>query len=159
MWRVCIGTAGLLLCYLLGSMCTYARKVRPCMHETSNCTLPQVCCHACACLELCSCPLLSGSCCTQLLDFSVAFKTWNSVHFLGHFLMVAIIAVSMVNPPQKPRKKDASKAPGGQAVPPIETGQTRQNPLGVLIMAMMQLASLWSCTCDAVYVECACLSI
>ncbi|CAK0783622.1 hypothetical protein CVIRNUC_006821 [Coccomyxa viridis] len=59
-----------------------------------------------------------------LLDFSVAFKTWNSVHFLGHFLMVAIIAVSMVNPPRKPRKKDASKAPGGQAVPPIETGPT-----------------------------------
>ena len=84
---------------------------------------------------------MGASCCVQLLDFSVAFKTWNSVHFLGHFLMVAIIAVSMVNPPRKPRKKDASKAPGGQSVPPIETGQARESPLSILIVTMMHLAS------------------
>ena len=120
--RVCIGTAGLLLCCLLAYVHSYVRIRRLCVHGTSNCIFPRLCCHACGCLELCSWPLMCSACCVQLLDFSVAFKTWNSVHFLGHFLMVAIIAVSMVNPPRKPRKKDASKAPGGQAVPPIETG-------------------------------------
>ena len=129
------------MCCLLDDVCSYHCTGRPCLQDTFNCTFPQEYCHACACLELCSCPLLSGPCCVQLLDFSVAFKTWNSVHFLGHFLMVAIIAVSMVNPPRKPRKKDASKAPGGQAVPPIETGRARWTPLSILIVAMMHSAS------------------
>ena len=159
MRRVCIGTAGLFLCRLFDDLCSYHSTGRSCLQDTANCTFPQVYSHACACLELCSCPSLSGSCRVQLLDFSVAFKTWNSVHFLGHFLMVAIIAVSMVNPPRKPRKKDASKAPGGQAVPPIETGLACQSLLGVLTAAMTHSARHWSCTCDAVCMECACQGI
>ena len=63
----------------------------------------------------------------QLLDFDLSFKTWNSVHFLGHFLMVAIIVVSMVNPPRKQRKKEAAIAgkhdQTGQAAPPIQSGE------------------------------------
>ena len=63
----------------------------------------------------------------QLLDFDLSFKTWNSVHFLGHFLMVAIIVVSMVNPPRKQRKKEAATADKhdqtGQAAPPIQSGE------------------------------------
>ncbi|CAL5220084.1 g2035 [Coccomyxa viridis] len=63
-----------------------------------------------------------------LLDFDLSFKTWNSVHFLGHFLMVAIIVVSMVNPPRKQRKKEAATADKhdqtGQAAPPIQSGPT-----------------------------------
>ena len=49
------------------------------------------------------------------------------MHFLGHFLMVAIIVVSMVNPPRKQRKKDAASADKhdktGQAAPPIQSGK------------------------------------
>ena len=48
------------------------------------------------------------------------------MHFLGHFFMVAIIVVSMVNPPRKQRKKEAATADKhdktGQAVPPIQSG-------------------------------------
>jgi hypothetical protein len=58
----------------------------------------------------------------QLLDFSVSMKAWKSVHFLGHFLMLAIILVSMVNPPRRPRKKDAAKAGQDGSTPPIKTG-------------------------------------
>lgn len=70
----------------------------------------------------------------QLLDFDLSFKTWNSVHFLGHFLMVAIIVVSMVNPPRKQRKKEAATADKhdqtGQAAPPIQSGEPI-NPLPI----------------------------
>ena len=48
------------------------------------------------------------------------------MHFLGHFLMVAIIVVSIVNPPRKQRKKEAATADKhdkiGQAVPPMQSG-------------------------------------
>ncbi len=60
-------------------------------------------------------------CVVQLLDFSVSMKAWKSVHFLGHFLMLAIILVSMVNPPRRPRKKDVAKS-DQEATPPIKTG-------------------------------------
>lgn len=82
-------------------------------------------------LDLDSCTTIQKLCpALQLLDFTVSFKTWNSVHFLGHFFMVAIIAVSMVNPPRKPCKKEAAHGDkpaekSGQAVPPIQTGGSR----------------------------------
>jgi hypothetical protein len=56
----------------------------------------------------------------QLLDFKLSINAWQSVNFLGHFLMLAIILVSMVNPPRRPRKKDAVTAE--QTTPPIQTG-------------------------------------
>ncbi|EIE25092.1 membrane bound O-acyl transferase family protein [Coccomyxa subellipsoidea C-169] len=59
-----------------------------------------------------------------LLDFSVSMKAWKSVHFLGHFLMLAIILVSMVNPPRRPRKKDVAKS-DQEATPSIKTGASR----------------------------------
>jgi hypothetical protein len=66
------------------------------------------------------------SACLQLLDFNTSIRTWNSVHFLGHFLMVAIILVSLVNPPRKPRKKETAAADKedktGQGVPAIQAG-------------------------------------
>ncbi|BDA41335.1 Lysophospholipid acyltransferase 2 [Coccomyxa sp. Obi] len=58
-----------------------------------------------------------------LLDFSLSMKAWRSVHFLGHFLMLSIILVSMVNPPRRPRKKDAVNA-SQEDTPPIKTGPT-----------------------------------
>lgn len=64
----------------------------------------------------------------QLLDFSLSMKAWRSVHFLGHFLMLAIILVSMVNPPRRPRKKDAVNA-SQEGTPPIKTGLFLCNPL------------------------------
>ena len=58
--------------------------------------------------------------CLQLLDFNLSIQAWKSVNFLGHFLMLAIILVSMVNPPKRPRKKEAVKAE--KDTPPIQTG-------------------------------------
>jgi len=82
--------------------------------------------------------VLSHRSALQLLDFSVSFKTWNSVHFLGHFLMVAIIVVSMVNPPRKPRKKEAASADKhdktGVAAPPIQSGEATSNFMCALAM-------------------------
>lgn len=60
-------------------------------------------------------------CAAQLLDFSASMKAWESVNFLGHFLMLPIILVSLVNPPRRPRKKDTAKA-DQDPTPPIKTG-------------------------------------
>lgn len=60
---------------------------------------------------------------TQLLDWNSSIAAWSSVNFLGHFLMGAIILVSLVNPPRRPRRKEAAREAAARPDAPIkETG-------------------------------------
>ena len=40
----------------------------------------------------------------QILTFNESLAVWRSISFLGHFLMIAIILVSVVLPPKSPKK-------------------------------------------------------
>ena len=40
----------------------------------------------------------------QILTFKESLAVWRSISFLGHFLMIAIILVSIVLPPKSPKK-------------------------------------------------------
>jgi len=45
-------------------------------------------------------------CCSamQILTFKESLAVWRSISFLGHFLMIALILVSIVLPPRTPKK-------------------------------------------------------
>ena len=53
-------------------------------------------------------------CCLQILTFKESLAVWRSISFLGHFLMIALILVSIVLPPKSPRR-NKPLVPGDQS--------------------------------------------
>jgi len=54
----------------------------------------------------------------QILTFKESLAVWRSISFLGHFLMIALILVSVVLPPRTPKK----------SIPAVKDEQHQQKP-------------------------------
>ena len=63
-------------------------------------------------------------CVLQILTFRQSLKVWRSISFLGHFLMVALILVSLVLSPRSFRKSKvtATEQHSKQSAEPKSSG-------------------------------------
>jgi len=59
--------------------------------------------------------------CVQLIDFWPGWRAWQSVYFLGHIMILAIMGVSMLFPP--PHKPQGKKGPAADANPQLSKTQ------------------------------------
>ena len=49
------------------------------------------------------------ACAMQILTFKESLRVWRSISFLGHFLMVSLMLVSLILPPKPPSKTTGVK--------------------------------------------------
>ena len=67
------------------------------------------------------------ACAMQILTFKESLRVWQSISFLGHFLMVSLMLVSLILPPKPPSKATGVKKNEQQQQQPEAQSSLKSN--------------------------------